>query len=259
MPLILFLLGLASPAVPRDAPFYAVNSIVNSADFQTGPLAPGAIGTIFGKGLSYVTKSLSAQDIPGGVLPYGLPGTGVNVLIGGLASNLFYVSPTQINFLIPSILKPGRTDIQVVLDGIAGPDLPFDIAAASPALYQLDAQTAIATRLDGSLITNDAPVQGGNIVTLYATGLGETVPNLIYSNVAAKAAPLKLLSQFKVLLNGNQLDLSLVLYAGVAPGFAGLYQINLQLPNTLDSNPGLQIGLGDALSPAGVKLPLISQ
>ena len=250
---------LAGSSAPREAPAYTANSVVNAADFQPGPLAPNTIGTLYGKGLSYVTKALGPQDINGGLLPTVLTGTGVNVLIGGLAANVFYVSPTQINFLVPSLLKPGRTDIQVVLNGIAGPIMPLDLAAASPALFQLDAQTIIATRLDGSLVTNDAPARRGDVLTIYATGLGDTIPPVVYSTAAAKAAPLKRLSEFRLLLDGLPLDRSLVLYAGIAPGFAGLYQINVQIPNTVNANPDLQIGFGDSISPAGLKLPLNPQ
>ncbi len=258
LPLFLFASWLAAASEPHDAPFYATDSIVNSADYHTA-LAPNAIGTIFGTGLSYTTASLSAQDIVGGVMPYGLPGSGVNVLIGGIAANLFYVSPTQINFLVPSILLPGPTHIQVVLNGLAGPSVPFTLASASPALFLLDPHTVIATRVDGSLITAAAPAHAGEVLTFYATGLGDTIPPVIYSNVAATAATLQLISEFKVLLNGTQVDASLILYAGIAPGYAGLYQINVQLPQTVDSNPDLQIGLGDAVSPAGSKLPLAAQ
>jgi len=256
--LVLFSPLLAAASEPHNSPpFYATDSITNSADYLTA-LAPNAIGTIFGTGLSYTTASLSAQDIVGGVMPYGLPGSGVNVLIGGLAANLFYVSPTQINFLAPSILIAGPTHIQVVLNGIAGPSVPFTLTATSPALYQLDPKTVIATRLDGSLITAAAPAQPGEILSLWATGLGDTIPPVIYSNVATTAATLQLLSEFKVLLNGTPVDSSLILYAGVAPGYAGLYQINVQLPSAVSSNPDLQIGLGDAFSPAGLILPLLA-
>src|SRR5260370_1379398 len=129
----------------------------------------------------------------------------------------------------------------------------FDVTNdASP----LDAQTVIATRVDASLVTSNAPARPGDLIVLYATGLGDTVPPVIYANVAATAAPLKQLSDFKVLLDGVALDASLVLYAGIAPGFAGLYQINLRLPNGVGANPQIQIGLADALSPAGLTLPL---
>jgi uncharacterized protein (TIGR03437 family) len=247
---------MADTSAPRDAPFYATSSIVNSADNQAGPLAPNTIGTIYGKGLSYVTRALAPEDVIGGVLPNGLPGTGVNILIGGVPANIFYVSPTQINFLVPCILRPGRTDLQIVMNGISGPLVPFDLAPSSPAIFQLDVQTVIAVRLDGSLVTSDAPARPRDIIVIYATGLGDTVPAEIFGNVAAMAAPLKQLADFKLLLDGVAVDRSLVLYAGIAPGFAGLYQINLRLPDGVGSNPQIQIGLADAHSPAGLILPL---
>lgn len=247
---------LADTSTPRTSPYYTVESIVNAADFQAGPMAPNTIGTVFGTGLAYVTKALAPEDIVGGVLPHVLPGTGVNVLIGGLAANIFYVSPTQINFLVPSLLGPGPCDFQIVLNGLAGPNVRIQIAAASPAPFQLDAKTVIATRTDGSLITSAAPANPGDVLILYATGLGDTVPPVIYSNLSLKAAALKGLAEFKLMLDGMALDPSLILYAGIAPGFAGLYQINVQIPNTVNANPDLQIGLGTALSSVGIKLPL---
>lgn len=246
----------ADTSSPREAPYYTADSIVNAADFQAGPLAPNTLGTLFGTGLAYVTRALAPEDVVGGVLPNVLPGTGVRVLIGGLAANIFYVSPTQINFLVPSLLRPGRSDFQVVRNGLAGPAVPFEVGSASPAIFQADAQTVVATRPDGSLITADQPAKAGEIVTVYATGLGDTVPPVIYSNISMKAAQIKRLAEFKVLLDGMELDSSLILYAGIAPGFAGLYQVNLQIPHTVNENPDLQIGLGEALSPTGIKLPL---
>ena len=249
----------AGASAPREAPSYAVNSVVNAADSLTGPLAPNALATLYGKGLSYVTAALTPQEMTSGLLPTVLPGTGVNVVIGGLAANVLYVSPAQINFLVPTLLKPGHSDLQITLNGIAGPVIPLELAAAAPALFQLDPQTVVATRIDGSVITNDAPAHRGDRITLYATGLGETVPPVVYCAVAGRAAQLQRLSEFQLLLDGLPLDSSLILYAGIAPGFAGLYQINVQLPNTVNSNPDLQIGFPDALSPAGVKLPLDPQ
>jgi uncharacterized protein (TIGR03437 family) len=93
---------LAGASAPRDAPTYSTNSVVNSADFQSGPLAPNTIGTLFGKGLAYATKALAAQDITSGLLPTVLPGTGVNVLIGGLLANVFYVSPLRSTSWFPA-------------------------------------------------------------------------------------------------------------------------------------------------------------
>ena len=255
-------LCLALPALlfatfaPRDAPFYTADSIVNSADGQPGPLAPTSIATIYGTGLAFVTRTLSGDDVRSGLLPTVLPGTGVTVSVGSLAANVFYVSPTQINFLVPSSLRPGPTTVRVTLNGILGPAIAMQLADESPALFQLDPQTVIAVRLDGSLITQDVPAKPNDIVVLYATGLGQTVPAAIYSTIMTGAAPILNLPEFAVLLDGAAVDRGMVLYAGAAPGFAGLYQINLLLPPGTGVNPQIQIGVGSALSPANLTLPV---
>jgi uncharacterized protein (TIGR03437 family) len=240
----------------RQAPVYSAASIVNAADNQVGPLAPNTIGTIYGTGLSYVTSMLTPNDMHGIELPTVLPGTGVHVLVGGIPANIYYVSPTQINFLVPASLLPAAATIEVVSNSLQGPAIPIQLAGASPALFQLDAQNAVATRPDGSLLTPDSPASPGGIVILYATGLGQTVPAAAYSEVPIAAAVLKQFADFKATLDGLAVDAGGILYAGLAPGFAGLYQINLRLPDTCGSNPEIRIGFGDTLSKPGLRLPV---
>ena len=91
---------------------------------------------------------------------------------------------------------------------------------------------------------------------LYATGLGETLPPAVYSTVAPAAAPLKDMLHFQLVLDGTPADPGLVLYAGAAPGFAGLYQINCQLPNSAGPNPEIRISASGQLSKPGVTLPV---
>jgi uncharacterized protein (TIGR03437 family) len=245
-----------APALHAEAPFYSAESIVNAADNQPGSLSPNALGTIYGQYLSYGTKALTADDIRGGQLPTVLPGTGARVLIGGLTANLYYVSPTQINFLVPSNLLPGTVTLYVVVDGYAGPPVSIQLAAASPGLFQLDTTNAVATLADGSVITPSEPARPGEIVVLYATGLGQTIPPVIYGNLPTQAAPLSQMGDFTVLLDGTPVDPRAIAYAGVAPGFAGLYQINVTLPDSTASNPEIRIGLADSLSPPGLILPV---
>ncbi|MBV8819569.1 MAG: hypothetical protein JO022_14510 [Acidobacteriaceae bacterium] len=241
---------------PRVAPSYSGNSIVNAADNSPGPLAPGAIATIYGTNLSNVTRALTGSDMSGNLLPTVLPGTGVHVLVGGLAAGIYYVSPNQINFLVPVILIPGPSQVIVTINGLAGPSIPITLAATSPAFFQLDQQTVVASHIDGSVVTADNPAHPGQIVVLYATGLGMVNPPLTNLAVATAAAQLKQLAALKITLDGNQVDASHVPYAGVCPGFAGLYQINLQLPDSVGPNPELRVALGDESSPAGLILPV---
>ena len=68
------------------------------------------------------------------------------------------------------------------------------------------------------------------------------------------ASPITNLASFQVLLNGVALDSSLVMYAGVTPGFAGLYQINFQLPANVSANPEIQLQIGTQKSIGNVNL-----
>src|SRR2546429_5758136 len=77
-----------------DAPLYSADSLVNSADNQSGWLAPNAIATLYGRNLAYGTKTLTSDDIRGGLLPTVLPTPGGGVLVIGLPPNPYYVSPT---------------------------------------------------------------------------------------------------------------------------------------------------------------------
>ena len=108
-PRLLSLVTLLLAVALQAAPSYSAASIVNAADNLAGPLAPNTIATIYGTGLAYGTKWLTPDDIRGGVLPTVLPGTGVRILVGGVLANLYYVSPLQINFLVPPNLLPGAS------------------------------------------------------------------------------------------------------------------------------------------------------
>lgn len=257
--ILLLACGLATfaetpPHAP--APFYTPSSIVNAANFKAGPLAPNTIGTLYGRDLAFSTRSLSKEDIYNGTLPTTLLGSGVRLLIDGTLAYLYFVSPTQINFLVPSTLTPGTSQIQLVLDGRAAESVRIEIASASPALFALDPETILATRLDGSSITADKPAHPSDIIILYATGLGATRPRIPAGQIPAGAAWIDRMADFQILFNGEAMDRANVLYAGAAPGFAGLYQINLKLPEATPPNPEVRIGFRDLLSPSGVRLPV---
>ena len=253
---ILLAVPLLGAGLMAAAPFYSASSIVNSADGQPGELAPNTIATVYGTALAWGTKALTPEDVRAGVLPTTLPGTGVRVLIGGLPANLYYVSPTQINFLVPVNLLPGKSDFQIVVDALWGPLVPIQIAPAAPAMFQADLQTPIATHVDGSLVTSGNPAQPGSYVILFATGLGQTSPPCVYGQLPTQAAPLRQLAGFRIWLDGNAVDPPAIAYAGIAPGFAGLYQINLRIPDGASANPEIRIGFDDAPSIAGLRLPL---
>jgi uncharacterized protein (TIGR03437 family) len=248
-------LGADAPR-PRDAPVYTAASIVNAADNLSGALAPNTIATIYGANLAYSTIGLTASDVRNGVLPFVLGSSETEVFVGDYPADLYYVSPTQINFLVPPNLLPLPRSVWVVIDGLRGPIIPLTILPAAPALFQLDPQNVVATNLKGDVLTSTTPAHPGDIVVLYATGLGATVPDSIYGQLPTAAASLAPGANLQVLLDGDAVDPSAILYAGIAPGNAGLYQINLALPASTATNPQIQLMMGAASSIGGVHLPV---
>ena len=209
------------------------------------------IATIYGTGLAYTTGALAPTDLHGGYLPTVLPGTGVHVLVGGLAAGIYYVSPGQINFLVPVILIPGPSTLVVTLDGLAGPILKIQIAATSPGLFQSDPQTIIATRPDGSLVTSAQPAGPGDYLILYATGLGPVVPPVGNLEIPTLAARLTQISDLPG--HGRRRrsgPLQHFLCRRLA-WFSGLYQINLQMPASLPANTEIRVGIADQLAQPG--------
>ena len=247
---------LADSSSTDGAPTYSADSIANSASGVSGFYAPNTFISIYGKNLSRVTRAINSDDIAGGMLPTALGSTGVRVLINQIPADIWYVSPTLVNILIPNILIAGPATVQLEMDGLAGPPVSITLGTMAPALFQLDATTVLAVHLDGSLITASAPARAGEIVVLFATGLGPTAPPQFPNQIAQTAALIAARSDFLVVLNGTPVDSSRILYAGIAPGFAGVYQINLIVPDAVDMNPEIRIGTIAQMSPAGRILPL---
>lgn len=242
---------LADGAVVQP-PAYTAAGIVSAASYSADALAPNAIVALFGSNLSYNTASLTADDLSNAAIPTSLGG--VTVYVDGVAAALFYVSPLQINFLIPNSFTPSSVEITVIREGIAGPKITVTLHAAGPALFQDANYNAIATHLDGSLVSSDAPAHGGDWVVLYGAGLGRTIPDASNYSPATGIAPIADVSDFAVLLDGTNADWVAGSYAGLAPGYAGLYQINVKLPADTHNNPEIQLSAGGAISVTGIHL-----
>ena len=236
------------------APCYTVQGITNIASGTPGALAPNTLASIYGTNLSFVTRAISQNDIQAGKLPIELPGTGVLVYVDGWPAHLYLVSPEQVNFLVPCNLEAAEVTIQVFRVGTVGPAVRLKLREAAPALFTLDANHVLASKLDYSLVTATTPSRPGEWVILWATGLGSVAPPTTYGKLPPEAASLEKIGDFRVLLDGVAVTPERVGYAGLAPGYAGLYQINLRLPASAPVNPEVRIAIGDDISPPNLHL-----
>lgn len=198
-------------------------AIQNAASFAPYPVpvAPGALISIYGANLTQQAAALG-----GSPFPTTLAGTTVSV--NGSPIPLYYVSPTQINAQLPYGLAQGPATLTVATPaGVSGPQ-PLNIGNASPGIFTYGGTSrAVAANQNGSLNGPDAPEQRGNIVVFYLTGQGPVIPAV----AEGQPAPLDKLSyatlQASASIGGKDAQ---ILYLGLAPGFAGLAQANIQIP-----------------------------
>jgi uncharacterized protein (TIGR03437 family) len=244
------LAALAARLASGAAPAYSPDGILNGADFAPGPFAPNSFVTIFGTDLSYYTASLP-QGTTMTALPYEL--ANVRVYVNNYSAPLIYVCPTQINLLVPGNLKPGTVPLYVVRQGVRGPDANITLVPAAPQLFATEDGRVIAQHADYSLITADSPASAGETIIVYAAGLGPTEPNPSPGEIPQY--PAQIAPGLTVSLDGSPLPQEFIKYAGVTPGSAGVYQINLLLPASLAADPEIQAAMGDQASRPGVILP----
>jgi uncharacterized protein (TIGR03437 family) len=215
---------LTAPSV-RAQPF--VSAVLNGASYSA-LLSPGCWAVIYGSGLAPSTAT--ATSVP---LPTNLGGVTVNV--GGVPAPLLYVSATQINVLVPFEMAvpseaPVATLLVVTSGGRSSAAYNVPLTRHAPALFTGNAQgTGPALVFDASFRPAGA-VSSGDIVIVYATGLGPTNPPASSSPSNSGAAPSTVVDPFQVYAGDQLVGSQDVLFAGLAPGFPGIYQLNLKLP-----------------------------
>jgi uncharacterized protein (TIGR03437 family) len=239
-------------AASGQDPFYSAANVVNASDYSPGPFAPNSVVTIFGSNLALGTAWLAAENIVSLPLQLG----NVSVFIDGSAVPLLYVSPGQINFLIPTNEVAGDVLLRVVRQSLTGPTVTLTLVNAAPALFPSTDNFATAQDYNANYatVTAAAPAQPGDLIVLYATGLGPTQPLPDTGEVPQYPGKITAFNSLQVLLNGNAINPSTMPYAGLTPGFAGLYQVNFYLPGNCPPNPQIQLAIGQQISASGIML-----
>lgn len=235
--MLLFLSAFVADAAP------SIGGVVNAATFKIGGLAPGTLVSIFGSGFS--TSTISAAAVP---LPTALSGT--SVLINGVLSPLFFVSPGQINAQIPYGLAPGTVSVAVRDASGAVANSTLQIVPASPGVFTKTSDgkgEAIAAHSNYSLVNRAIGEYAttGETIVVYCTGLGE-VNGFSQAGNPAPASPLPSTRQtVEVSMNGRA---ARVVYAGLTPGSVGLYQVNVVVPGEIGGDVSVSIRIGTATS-----------
>jgi len=227
--------------------------VANAASFapMTMSIAPGELITLYGGGLAPASKAMQG----GQAFPTTL--AGVQVLINGTAAPIYYVSPSQISAIVPYSLHAngsGVATVQIVNNGVKSNTVTMFVSTTAPGIFTQDANglgyAAAIHASTGALVTPSNPAAPGEFIAVFLTGLGSVSPQVQDGALGTAAAA--------DVFTGNHLSVyfddyaagvfkkAKVSYAGLAPGLAGLYQMNVQIPEGISGDVYLEVATASA-------------
>lgn len=233
-----------------QAPIASYRGAVHGATFDpTKKVSPGTIISLFGDQLSFGFEQ--AGEVP---LPREMAGT--RVLVNGVEAPLFFVSFGQVNLQVPFETPAGTVRIQVVRDGMTGNEITVEVDTRSAGIFRLNIGEygAIRNATQGNfplpveigqrLGIATAPARPGDVLEIFASGLGPVAPN-VATGEAAPGGPLaeavdKPIVNFGRLAFGPLAD---PLFVGFTPGFVGLFQVNVVVPPQAATDPRTRVTL----------------
>ena len=234
--------GLGSPTI---------SSVLNGASFLPGT-ASATWTTIFGNNLSSTTRAWQSSDFVGNKLPTQLDG--VSVLVDGLPAYVEYISPSQINFLVPDDSALGNVSVQVT-NSAGSASSTVQKSSFSPALFTLASNYVAAEHVNGTLVAPvglfpgaaAAPAKPGEVIALYGTGFGPTNPPTPTGQLVSQPAPTA--NPITVSIGGIQCQVG---FAGLVG--AGLYQINVTVADNVPNGDAVLVATVQGQSSPNVKI-----
>jgi uncharacterized protein (TIGR03437 family) len=247
-----------SPPAP-GGPVISKGAIVNNASFATSPapVAPGSIAAIFGTGLNDGSQVLFSSFGPDGSLVKTLGGA--SVMVGDVAAPMFYSTSGQLGIQIPlELVGQASADVKVTVGGQTSEAQTVNLTSVRPGLFTVSQDgrgTAVCLHTDGvTPVTADQPANPGEVVIFYGTGFGPVDPPL---GTGAPSKGNQITSTATMTIDGLSAEIQ---FAGVAPGFVGLNQINAVVPGLARTNAADPVVLTiDGVPANPVTLPVGTQ
>ncbi|MDX2151792.1 MAG: PQQ-dependent sugar dehydrogenase [Bryobacteraceae bacterium] len=238
--LIAILSGNASPE-------FTAAGMTNAATYRTSGLTPGSLATLFVSGAVDVPGIVAATGFP---LPQSL--SNVSITVGGRTAPLHSIAYVngieQINFQAPYELAGQSQATVVVRRGTtASAEITVPVVAASPGVYAREGRGVVVFNRDNTLVTPERRAAAGDDLYFYAAGLG-AVSNTPPTGAATPLSPLSRTAERPVVtLGGVPCEVE---FSGLAPTFAGVYQVNIRAPQGVPAGDAdLVLSIGGMAAP----------
>jgi uncharacterized protein (TIGR03437 family) len=236
---LLSIFNAASGGECKGTPAISAGGVVSASAFGGfTSVSPGSWIEIYGSNLAADTRPWSGSDFSGANAPTSLDST--SVTIGGQAAFVDFISPAQVNALVPSNAGTGLQ--QITVKTAAGTSAPVNVSVnavqpgllAPPSFTVNGSQYAVAFFSDGTYVLPTGAIAGlisrpampGDTIVLYGVGFGPVIPNIPAGQLVEQSNTLA--SSFQISVGGQA---ATVLYSGLAPNYTGLYQFNITVPN----------------------------
>ncbi len=199
----------------------AIAAVTNAASYSADAISPGSLVSLFGSNLSPIASSASATPLPMSIAD-------TSVSINNVPAPLLYESSGQINVQVPWEVAAGPATVVVRTRGAKSAPVQITVHAAAPGLFTDAAGNAAALNGDGSVNSSDKPAAAGSVISVFFTGQGPVVsavddgaPPPAGETDSATSAP-------SATVGGVQAQIT---FAGLAPLFPGVAQMNLKVPS----------------------------
>jgi len=231
--------GAALLRLANSAPSLTVAGVVNAATFQSGPVAPGELVSLFGTAIGPPTPAFLTLTNPK-LVSNSLQG--LQVYFDGAPAPVLYASSTQVNVVVPyAVAGHSTTELQVEYLGAFSSPITLQVAPTAPGIFTTGSgqgQGAILNASSGTVNSALHPAARGDWVSIFATGAGVTTPASIDGFVSSAPLPMPN-AQVSVNIGGQPCP---VQFAGAAPSLvSGVVQINAQVPAGVAPGPAVPI------------------
>jgi uncharacterized protein (TIGR03437 family) len=255
-------IGTPGPPSPEPAIRTLLPGVMPASAFSAAvasnakTIGPGTWIEIYGRNLASTTRSWRDSDFRSGVAPASLDG--VSVSIGGVPAFVSYVSPGQVNALVPATVPAGTASVTVTNGALTSAPITVTVVAAQPAMLTVpplfDPSSAFlaaifpdfgAYALPSLPAYSNVPTRtpgAGDTIVLFGIGFGTVTPDVPVGRIATQ--PTALVAPVQILFTGTGSPVpGTITYAGLVPGTVGLYQFNVVLPDVPTPNGALGVNV----------------
>ena len=227
-------------SIVGERPNFVKDGVTNAAGFGGGPISPGGVIALFGENLAGDVAGASSVPLPRNL-------DGVEVWFNDRPAPLFFVSSGQINAqvpwelqdpIVPYEIDTARTvQVAVKRNGVVSRGVTLDLEPFRPGIFQIaGAGPVVVNNRTGRVVTAEEPARKGDVLIIYASGLGAVGP-MAGTGEGSPGGPLAV-GTFPVigLFAGGGGEIGVpALFSGLAPGFVGVFQVNVQVPDNAPS------------------------